>query len=65
VGVQEQGDNIMSSSRGYMDRDDVLVLIGVTMIGIALYLQFGSPLTLAYAGAFLSVLGICLSRPKA
>lgn len=40
-----------------MDRFDVMVLIGLVLIGVAVWLAFGLAWTLAYAGIALVVVG--------
>lgn len=45
-----------------MDRYDILTLIGLILIGLALFVAYGPVATLAYAGVVTVVVGIIGAR---
>jgi len=43
---------------------DMLVLIGLALVGAAIYFAFGMAATLAYAGVLLTVIGLALANQR-
>lgn len=43
---------------------DLLVVLGLSLVGISLYLWFGLPPALAYAGVVLIVVPLALAQPE-
>lgn len=43
---------------------DMLVLIGLALVGAAIYFAFGMAATLAYAGVLLTVVGLALANQR-
>lgn len=47
--------------RGAADGSDLLVVVGLVLVGGALWLWFGVPASLAYAGTVLVIVGLALA----